>query len=664
MRIYPAAWPAEPVEMSRALTKSVRRPIAKGNRGPYLNPVERHSLPDQEDAAAVAAWVRQATGPTAVDLFCGAGGLSLGLQDAGFSVLLGADSDPASVESHSANLGSLGYCGDLADYRSFLRKARSWGIDRVDLVAGGVPCQPFSRAGRSKIRSLVEEGRRPAIDPRAGLWRSFVEIVRGLRPRAVLLENVPDLTVWNDGAILAGICQALNRLGYTTDAMLLNAYDYGVPQHRARLVVVATRPGLKFEWPAASDRTTVRDAIGDLPPVPPAQLDDRITYGGASTLLQRQLRRGVPEDESGWIFDHVTRDVRPDDAEAFALMSEGGIYADLPLRLQRYRSDIFDDKYKRLTWNGLSRSITAHVAKDGYWYIHPDQNRTLSVRETARIQTFPDWFRFAGHRTAQFRQIGNAVPPLLAEAVGRQLRITLSVPTRRGRRTGPLLSFRSALEQWHASHQRAVPWRTSGNPWAVLLAECSLSRSPLSRASLIYPLALELAPTPQSLTEPGSTAQDGLRALGLKQAVNELTAIADAVVDLHGGTLPTTEAALLSLPHVGEYLASAVLVYGQDQATVILDRKAARVARRLRGSDLQPGHWQSRLDLQQLSGYAGPDRAFNSSVSDLADLLCRPSNPLCPECPVRRYCATGLSQLDSVTPRRHRTRTQLAVSPT
>ena len=131
-------------------------------------------------------------------------------------------------------------------------------------------------------------------------------------------------------------------------------------------------------------------------------------------------RRACPRRDRASIHDHITRDVRPDDAEAFALLGEGQTYADLPERLQRYRSDIFTDKYKRLAWDEVSRSITAHIAKDGYWYIHPEQHRTLSIREAARVQTFPDWFRFAGQPTHRLSQIGNAVPPLLGEALGRR----------------------------------------------------------------------------------------------------------------------------------------------------------------------------------------------------------------------------------------------------
>ena len=125
------------------------------------------------------------------------------------------------------------------------------------------------------------------------------------------------------------------------------------------------------------------------------------------------------------IRDHVTRAVRPDDAEIFALMEPGDTYLDVPEHLRRYRSDIFNDKYLRLSFDDLSRTITAHIAKDGYWYIHPREDRTLSIREAARIQTFPDRFRFAGHPSTRYHQIGNAVPPLLASAIATSLRSAL-----------------------------------------------------------------------------------------------------------------------------------------------------------------------------------------------------------------------------------------------
>lgn len=649
MRVFPAVWPDEvalPIGR-RGNGPPGRRPLARVLRGSYVRPVARQKTPDPKDLDAVRAWVANSAGPTAIDLFSGGGGLSLGLHDAGFSVLVGADADAASVETHSANLGSLGYVGDLSDSRAFLKQMREWGIRRVDLLAGGVPCQPFSRAGRSKIRNLVGQGLRPTVDPRAGLWRPFMEIVRGLHPRAVLIENVPDLTAWNDGAVLAGICDSLADLGYRPDAMLLNAYDYGVPQHRSRLVIVATRPGVQYSWPEKTALHTVEDAIGDLPVAPPAQREEMLPYEGpATSWLQQRLRTGISDDQAGWIFDHITRDVRSDDAEAYALLTEGQTYADLPERLQRYRSDIFDDKYKRLSWKGLSRSITAHIAKDGYWYIHPDQDRTLSVREAARIQTFPDWFRFAGRPSERYRQIGNAVPPLLAEAVGRPLAEALARPTHLGRPQGSTVSFRRDLVQWHERNSRQLPWRDSANPWLVLVGEICLSRANTPEIRRVFPLLSDAIPTPAALLGLGEQANARLGDLTSPSAVRKLTDIARAIQADYEGSVPELPDQLRLLPHVGEWLVASVVAYGWQRPAVVLDGGCARVASRLRGKARQ-SHWQARIDLRRLAGKTGPDRAFGAAVADLGALVCVSGKPRCDVCPARRYCVTAAGeQLD------------------
>jgi DNA (cytosine-5)-methyltransferase 1 len=631
-----------------AETKEVRRPLARPLRGMYLRPEHRQEVPDSTDPQAVREWVSKDSGLTAVDLFCGAGGLSLGLHDAGFRVLVGADSDLPSTLTHEANLGSLSYHGDLSDSASFLRQIRAWGIERVDLVAGGVPCQPFSRAGRSKIRSLVDEGRRPATDPRASLWKSFIQIVTGLQPRAVLLENVPDLAVWNEGAVLAGLCESLQELGYSVDARLLNAFDYQVPQHRSRLILIATRPGVSFSWPAEVGRTTVRDAIGDLPQVPPAHTDAVIPYEQSSSWFQRRLRRDLRPEEDNKLFDHITRDVRPDDAEAYSLMVEGGTYKDLPARLQRYRADIFDDKYKRLSWDGLSRTVTAHIAKDGYWYIHPSQDRTLSVREAARIQTFPDWFRFAGTRSHQFKQIGNAVPPLLAEAVGRELIRALS--GHRGVDTSPGASFRAELERWHEDNRRDLPWRVQRDPWLVLIGEMCLRRTSPARAGQLLPRIAQIAPDPSSFAETGEPGAIELRRLGVRRSSDHLLAVARAIVADHHGAVPDTAPALLTLPHVGTHIAAAVLAYGHGLRAMAMDTDTSRLARRMRGTTRTWSAWQGRVDLQRLAGTKGADASYNSALSDLAASVCIPAAPRCPSCPIRDHCATASNGISRLSP--------------
>jgi hypothetical protein len=170
-----------------------RRTGVPHQRGNALRLPPHPDAPDPGDHDAVRRWVAELPRPRAVDLFCGAGGLSLGLRDAGFSVVVGADSNAWAVETHTTNLGGLGYVGDLSEPEELLEHLAGWGIDHVELVAGGVPCQPFSRAGQAKIRELIRSGHRNPADPRAFLWRSFMVVVERLKPDAVLVENVPDL---------------------------------------------------------------------------------------------------------------------------------------------------------------------------------------------------------------------------------------------------------------------------------------------------------------------------------------------------------------------------------------------------------------------------------------------------------------------------------------
>ncbi len=558
------------------------------------------------------------------------------MRDAGFSVLLGADWDARAVETHEANLAGLGYVGDLSDPNELLDHLEGWGITDIDLVAGGVPCQPFSRAGRSMIRNLVANGVRSADDPRADLWQSFMAVVTRLKPRAVLVENVPDLPSWDDGAVLMGFYDSLRELGYSVDARVLDAFQYSVPQHRARLILVGLRDGGEFRWPEASDAiTTLRDAIGDLPPVPPAQRSERVPYFGPRTDFQRRMRKGVPEKDGATVCDHITRDIRQDDAEAFALLEEGETYLDLPEHLQRYRSDIFTDKYKRLAWGEVSRSITAHIAKDGYWYIHPQQHRTLSVREAARVQTFPDWFRFAGQPTLRLRQIGNAVPPILAEVVGRQLLAALT--NKRAADRTSSFEFRAVLLEWHRRKRRTYPWRTGRlPPWEVLMGELCLARTRSTLVPSTFRALHRLAPSPAALLAHPEPLE-ALKALGLGARADVLVDVAGALQSRFGGSVPEDELELRSLSGVGDNVVQAVLCFGFGRRAVLLDASTARLVERFFGR-ADRRRWQIRLDLYQLAGSPGPDAEFNRALLDHGALVCRPEKPLCSECPIQERC--------------------------
>jgi DNA (cytosine-5)-methyltransferase 1 len=613
------------------------------HRGRDVRLPRRAGAPDPGDLDAVRRWVEEVRGPTAVDLFCGAGGLSLGLEEAGFTVLAGADSDALAMQTHGANVGGLGWTGDLTDPADFIEHLEGWGIGTVDLLAGGVPCQPFSRAGRSKIKDLVRTGVRAHEDPRAGLWESFMKVVDHLQPRAVLVENVPDLPSWDDGAVLIAFLESFRALGYSVHAQVVDCFLFGVPQHRARLFIVATRGTGPFAWPEpAGEFTTLRDAIGDLPIVPGGQRSEELRYRPRQPLtsFQQHMRAGVPEGAKDLVHDHITRAVRDDDLEAFGLLAEGQTYADLPERLRRYRSDIFTDKYKRLAWDELSRTITAHLAKDGYWYIHPQQHRTLSVREAARVQTFPDRVRFAGQPSHRYRQIGNAVPPLMGRELGSALLATLSAPPATSRRP-EAHEARDELLAWHAARSRGIPWRRPGvDPWHVLMAETCLHRAPAGRVDALFAALVEIAPTPEQVDAAPGAALAAIRSLGLGWRGESVVRVAAALVELFGGEVPDSDLELRMLPTVGDYVAQAVLCFGFGRRAGLLDSSSARTVSRLNGRDATR-RWQLRLDLHRMAGAHGPDAEFNGALLDLGALVCTTRAPRCAECPLRSHCVTA-----------------------
>ncbi len=577
-------------------------------------------------------WLRSVPRPWAVDLFAGAGGLSLGLQEAGFRVIAAADHDERATQTHAANIAGMAWTLDLSEPATFIERLKQRGVRDVDLVAGGPPCQPFSRAGASKLRSLVESGVRDSDHARIHLWQTFLGVVDALKPRAVLLENVPDMARWADGEILADLMTALRERGLQPDARVLNAWEYGVPQHRARLFVVATR-GRALTWPRRRAFVPLVDAIGDLPVIPPAQREQELAYAGPPlTDFQKRARRGMTGHRGKIVWDHCSRDVRADDAEAFALLPQGGTYIDLPTRLRRYRSDIFDDKYKRLSWDDVSRTITAHIAKDGYWYIHPDQDRTLSIREAARIQTFPDHFRFAGHPTVQLRQIGNAVPPALARAVGR--RVMAALQTRHVRRP----SASSRLSKWVPPADAVDPWLAVEDPWLVLAGELTLRHASPGAMADGWTALMRSGRTPRSTVASRRRLDETLAASGITPARRAmLGAVAKSVVLNHGGSVPVDETMLRELPGVGESVAAAVRTFGFNRRAVLLDAATKRLVARVSGRD-SSSTWTARLELHRLAAGEGPDRQFNLKIRALTRSVCSLDEPMCGECPVAGDC--------------------------
>lgn len=580
-------------------------------------------------------------GPLAADLFCGAGGLSLGLHEAGFHVILGVDNDEAAIATHRAHFPGLSLTADLADPETIREIASTLKRLEVELIAGGPPCQPFSRAGRSKIRSLVELGQRPSYDERRDLWRSFMEIVEEAQPRAVLIENVPDMALGDDMLVLRRMREELELLGFHVDARLVDAWKYGVPQHRQRLIIVAMRDGGAFEWPAEKIRpTTVNDAIGDLPPVeggfrhPEGAAGTHPYRPGRPGAFQRQAREWPTGELSRTMHDHITRPVREDDRRAFDQMNARTTYAELDDSLKRYRDDIFVDKYKRLDGNDLSRTITAHIARDGYWYIHPTQPRTLTIREAARIQTFPDRFRFTGPPSAAFRQIGNAVPPCLGQVIGRQIKAALDGRTVVRRRNET--DREELVEWWHGQEVLARPWlREPAGVVPAIVGEVLFDRVAPGDATHAWS-GLARIRTPKEWIRSADQVAAAANLAGRQGRLGRIQAV---LRTLAAGREPTTVEALSRLPGVSTSAANNVALAALDADPIVPVAPAVRVVGRYFDRDLTTTrHSHGRMAIAELVGGGADASLAHLALNEVGALICRPKRPRCRECPLQGGC--------------------------
>jgi DNA (cytosine-5)-methyltransferase 1 len=617
-------------------------------RGPFveLDPHEEHCT-DEEAFLAYAARLKSEGARLAADLFSGAGGLSLGLEAAGYRVVLGADRDVEAVETHRHHFGGLTLDWDLADTSLVRRIGDLVKAAEVELLAGGPPCQPFSKAGRSKIRHRVRNGLRDPKDERKDLWRSFVDVIDRARPAAVVMENVPDMALDPEMFILRTMVHQLENLGYAVEERVVDAWRYGVPQFRQRLILVALRDGMAFEWPEEiPEKVNVWGAISDLPEVeggwrPAGGADGWKEYRGPQSEFQQNMRQGLDAADADKIYDHITRPVREDDARAFQLMDAGTRYSDLPTEMKRYRDDIFDDKYKRLDAGGLSRTITAHIAKDGYWYIHPTQDRTLTVREAARLQTFPDRFRFAGPPSAAFRQIGNAVPPALAERIGKAVRENLDAGDKAGPATHEIAGL---VAGWFESlDQRWVPWLRAKTRWQVISAEILLERLSLQQVRPLWPLLArwenpaDTLAAEAELREIANWLQRELRAERILEIAAQLAGTPEQLDD---------DDAIRQIAGVNEAVANlAILAVGvgatdQSEEPVLANRGILRVVARFTGEgvDRRNRLTDGRLGVARMIG-AGRDARFaHLGLMEIATAVCRPTVTVCVQCPLGKSC--------------------------
>ena len=354
---------------------------------------------------------------TVVDLFCGAGGLSAGFRQAGYDVVAANDYDEAAAATFELTHPEAKFLhGQIQDLSTGdFAKAAKIKPGQLDVLIGGPPCQGFS----------VYNHQRGMHDERSSLYLEYLRIVEGLSPKWVVLENVTGITSAGEGAAVSAIASGLGDLGYRVEARILKAEQYGVPQERRRIVFVGNRTGDSIGWPEPTHGpgllpyVNIKQAIGDLPALKNGEHGDGRRYTSPpQSEFQSQMRNG----HADLVTNHSAPKLSEVNMKRLAHIPPGGSWRDIPVSLlpegmKRAKRSDHTKRYGRLTWDGLSSTILTKC--DIHWgaYIHPAQDRSLTVREAARLQSFPDWFEFQGSRTEQYVQVGNAVPPVLGRAL-------------------------------------------------------------------------------------------------------------------------------------------------------------------------------------------------------------------------------------------------------
>lgn len=336
---------------------------------------------------------------TFIDLFAGCGGLSLGFEMAGFEGVLAIDNWKDALTTYAYNRkGARTLCGDLAALDPYKIK-QEYNISDVDVIIGGPPCQGFSIAGK-----------RIVDDERNSLYKAFVKMVACFKPKAFLLENVPNILSLGDGVIRDAIVRDFEDLGYTISYKVLLAADYGVPQNRRRAIFVGFLNGHVFEFPKPTVTTpiTSKEAISDLP-------ENSIKEGGQYTSAPQSEFQKMMRQGSSVVYNHEVTVHNERTKEIIAMVPDGGNYKNLPIELQNTRK-------VHIAWTRLNSTRPSMTIDTGHFHhFHYEYNRVPTARESARIQSFPDTFVFLGNKTSKLKQIGNAVPPLMAKAIAEQI---------------------------------------------------------------------------------------------------------------------------------------------------------------------------------------------------------------------------------------------------
>lgn len=337
-----------------------------------------------------------------IDLFCGAGGLSCGFEKAGFNILLGIDNDAKALETFEQNHNEAkSICGDITEITYEDQIVPLIGRNKIDVIIGGPPCQGFSLSGPRNFN-----------DPRNKLYLSYIRLVEEIKPKVFVIENVPGLVGLFNGEVKDNIIKTFAEMRYEVKYRILCAADYGVPQNRKRVIFVGVKGKNTFEYPAIqTEQVTCEMALSDLPPLVDVLGEDIQSYATAPQNAYQKLMR----EKSNEVRNHVAASHSEKVQHIISLVPDGGNYKDLPTEFRESRNF-------HVAWTRFNSQKPAPTIDTGHrHHFHYKYNRVPTVRECARLQSFPDDFIFLGNKTQQFRQVGNAVPPIMAQRIADQI---------------------------------------------------------------------------------------------------------------------------------------------------------------------------------------------------------------------------------------------------
>nr|CCM44166.1 DNA-cytosine methyltransferase [Staphylococcus xylosus] len=342
-----------------------------------------------------------------IDIFSGAGGLSLGFESEGFETILAIDKWTDAIETFNKNHeNKVGTTIDIHDFSNeYLEQYKDGSIDGI---IGGPPCQGFSLVGT-----------RDTNDPRNSLYIEYVRFVSVIKPKFFVLENVSGLLSLEKGKFKDDIIKRFEGLGYNVDYKLLTASDYGVPQSRKRVFFVGLRKDVfkdeyfNFDNLELEEMVSTSKALSDLPQATSSKIG--LDYiNPPENKYQKYMRKN-----SNLIFNHEITKHTQNTVDIISLVPDGGGIKDLPEEYYKIRN--YNNAFKRMNSQAPSSTIDCGHRN----YFHYSENRVPTVRESARIQSFPDWYIFKGSKTSQYTQVGNAVPPLLAQKIAKEIKNTI-----------------------------------------------------------------------------------------------------------------------------------------------------------------------------------------------------------------------------------------------